>query len=58
LATASSCPVGRLASIAHAAPRDVSSRIVDTITSWSAASSAACQFDARMLLPVSTTSTR
>jgi hypothetical protein len=36
----------------------VSSRTVETMTSWSAAATAATQFEARMLLPVSTMSRR
>ena len=56
--TASSCPVARSASSAHAADCAVSSRTVETTTIWSAAATAACQFEARMLLPVSITSTR
>ena len=42
-------------SIAHAADCAVSSRTVETMTTWSAACTAACQLEARMLLPVSTT---
>ena len=42
-------------SATQAADWAVSSRIVETMTIWSAAVTAASQLDARMLLPVSTT---